>query len=85
MTAELSLMRVLVEAHIATLPTKRALAYLNACVVILREREEETKVVSIRRRKNVIDPHLANRQALAAFRVILEGCVARLGENDDDI
>lgn len=77
-------MRVLVEAHVANLPPKQGLAFLNTCVEILRERDSASRVVSIRRGKNARDPHLANRQALAAFRQILEDCVARLSRMEDE-
>lgn len=80
-SAERALLSAFVEGFIATYPKDKSLAWLRATAAVLADREEKASVV-VRLRKADRDRAQAdadaNRQAVAIFRQMLEGCVARL-------
>lgn len=77
-TAELSLIRVLVEAHIAGLPREEALQYLECCAAILATQEEMSHVVRIRRTLRQGDVVRAEALARVAFSSMIDVWLARI-------
>lgn len=77
-SAALSFVRVMSEAYVATLPKREALRFLSECASIFAGMEEAQNVIRIRRRDRDKQQAVADRQALAAFRRMLEVCIARL-------
>jgi hypothetical protein len=78
-SAELTMLRVLVEAHLATVSRKRGEAYLRAVVLTLEREEELSAIVPIRgaRRQGAVT---ARREALAWFMMHLPVWLARVTE-----
>lgn len=83
-TPEAALLSALMEAFVATQPKARALFFLRKTAEILSDRENHDAVV-VRLKRSERSQHVAerkvNRQSIALFRRMLEGCVARLGED----
>lgn len=82
-SAALAFVRVMAQAYVATLPKRQAMEFLAECASIFAEMEDASNVVRIRRRERDKLEAVANRQALAAFRRMLETCIARMNEPPD--
>jgi hypothetical protein len=88
--AALSFVRVMAEAHVATLPRVDGMTFLQRCANIFLERAEAAKVVPLRGSERVKKQEIADRQAAAEFQRMLESCIARMTappeeDEDDDI
>lgn len=80
-TADRALLSAFAEAYVATHTHAESLAFLRATAHILADRDEKASVVvRLRKRDRELAQAdaIANRQAVALFRQMLEGCVARL-------
>lgn len=87
-TAEGRLLSAFVEGFVATHPQAEALALLRATASVLHDREAKSSVI-VRLKKADREKQRAeaeaDRQAVALFRQMLEGAVARLlPEGDED-
>lgn len=82
-----SLVSAFVEGWVATHPKEEALAWLRATAQVLADRTDKASVVIRLRKKDRDAAKLqaaADLQAVAMFRQMLEGCVARLLPDEDD-
>jgi hypothetical protein len=79
-TVELALFRVFIEAYVSLLPRDEALTYLRRCAQIITARDDMANIVPIRKseRSKMEAAQLINRKTVAAFRRVLEGCIARV-------
>lgn len=76
--ASLLLQEMVVEAWLATVPRDVGMQFLQNLARLAEQRADMRRVVAIRRSGRQVDRAAAERQALAAFREMLEVWMARL-------
>lgn len=87
-TPEARLLSAFAEAFVATRPKDEALRWLRVVARILHDREAQSAIV-VRLRRSERERQRAeaeaDRQAVALYRRMLEGCVARLLPEAEDL